>query len=299
MAALRIGISANFFHADPERAVFRHKTLQYVEERMTLAVLRAGGLPVMLPALDDAAASGTLVDMVDGLVLAGGADVSPRSYGEEPLRESWRGDAIRDAYERRLLQLATDRGVPVLGICRGIQLLNVAMGGTLWQDITTQVEGSLVHRDWDRYDENGHDIRVDADSWVGRAYGGRAALTVNSVHHQGIATLAPGLRATAWAPDGIIEAVESIDPAHFVAAVQWHPEWLEAERVAAGGPDDGRADGHAIFAAFAQQCTQVPGLRRARERTSQDHGEARRSAAASPSDLDSLYRCDDGVVRRR
>jgi putative glutamine amidotransferase len=254
MGAPRIGISANFFHADPERAVFRHKTLQYLEERMALAIFHAGAVPVMLPDLKAAVARAALMDLVDGLVLAGGADVSPTSYGQTPLDDRWKGDAVRDAYECELVQLATDRDLPVLGICRGIQILNVALGGTLWQDINTQVDGTLVHRDWHRYDENGHDIRLDPDSWASRVYGGATSLAVNSIHHQAIATLAPSLRATAWAPDGIVEAAESIDPAQWIRAVQWHPEWLETERVAEGGPDAGRAGGAAIFDAFVGEC---------------------------------------------
>ena len=254
MAAPRIGISANFFHADAERPVFRHKTLQYVEERMALAIFRAGGVPVMLPDLKESAALAAVLEMVDGLVLAGGADVSPTSYGQVALQDNWRGDATRDAYECELVRLTVARSLPVLGICRGIQLLNVALGGTLFQDINTQVPGTLVHRDWHRYDDNGHEIRVEGDSWLARVYGDRRALAVNSVHHQAIAQLAPGLRATAWAPDGIIEAVESTAPTGLVVAVQWHPEWLETERVAVDGPDAGRAPGAAIFAAFIEQC---------------------------------------------
>jgi putative glutamine amidotransferase len=254
----RIGITANFFHADAERPVFRHKTLQYLEERLALAVFDAGAVPVMLPDLKTEPGLGRVLDLVDGIVLAGGADVSPTSYGQTPIEERWKGDAVRDAYERALVSLCRARGLPVLGVCRGLQLLNVALGGTLWQDITLQVDGALVHRDWHRYDENGHALRVDAASWVGQVYGGASTLAVNSVHHQGIAALAPGLRATAWAPDGIIEAVETTDGGSFVAAVQWHPEWLEAERVAEGGPDAGRADGSKIFSAFARLCAGRP-----------------------------------------
>jgi putative glutamine amidotransferase len=255
MAVPRIGISPNYFHADPLRPVFRHKTLQYLEERMALAIFRAGAVPVMLPDLKAAPSRAAVMDLVDGLVLAGGADVSPEAYGETPLNEKWKGDPVRDAYECELVQLANDRDLPVLGICRGIQILNVALGGTLWQDINTQVEGTLVHRDWHHYDDNGHDIRLDPDSWASRIYGGATSLAVNSVHHQAIAKLAPGLRATAWAPDGIIEAAEWKDDSRWIRAVQWHPEWLEAERVALGGPDAGRADGAAIFAAFVAECS--------------------------------------------
>jgi putative glutamine amidotransferase len=251
---IRIGVTANFFHADPERKVFRHKTLQYLEERMALALARAGAVPVLLPDLKDEAGTDALLDVVDGIALAGGADVSPLSYGAAPLRPEWSGDKVRDEYEIRLIRRAAERGMPVLGVCRGIQVLNVALGGTLWQDIGTQVEGALVHRDWQRYDETGHAISIDADSWIARVYAGASTLDVNSVHHQGIRDLAPVLRATAWAPDGIIEAAECIDARRFFVGVQWHPEWLEAERVATDRTAAGRTAGDAIFAAFATEC---------------------------------------------
>lgn len=251
---IRIGVTANFFHSDPDRKVFRHKTLQYLEERMALSLARAGAVPVLLPDLKDDDGTDALLEIVDGIVLAGGADVSPQSYGEAPLRPEWGGDAVRDGYEIRLIRRAAERGVPVLGICRGLQVLDVALGGTLWQDIGTQVDGALVHRDWHRYDENGHTVRVAEHSWIARVYDGRVALDVNSIHHQGIRELAPDLRATAWAPDGIIEAVEHIDRHRFLVGVQWHPEWLEPEQVAPSGPAAGRAPGSAVFEAFLQAC---------------------------------------------
>jgi putative glutamine amidotransferase len=253
-----IGISSNLMHADPQRPVFKGMTLQYVEERMALAVHRAGAVPVGLPDLKDPAATDAVLSRVDGLVLAGGADLSPTSYGEQPLRPEWSGDAIRDAYELALVQGARARGLPILGVCRGIQLLNVALGGRLYQDIVTQREQALVHRDWHQYDALGHPIRIDPESWVCRIYGGATALHVNSVHHQGLRELAPPLRATAWAPDGVIEAVEMQDRDEWIMGVQWHPEWLEAApgaeesdpRTAAGG----RASGGTIFGAFVEEC---------------------------------------------
>jgi putative glutamine amidotransferase len=245
-----IGISSNFMHADPLRPVFKGMTLQYLEERMVLALQRAGGIPLGLPDLKDAAGARAVVSRVDGLVLAGGADVSPRSYGEEPLRPEWSGDAIRDAYELRLVEAARERGLPIFGVCRGIQLLNVALGGRLWQDIVTQHEHALVHRDWNEYDALGHEIRVEQGSWVSRVYGGATTLQVNSVHHQGLRDLAAPLRATAWAPDGVIEAVELRAGDEWIKGVQWHPEWLESPTGGAGG----RARGGALFEAFVEEC---------------------------------------------
>lgn len=253
-----IGISSNFMHADPLRPVFKGMTLQYLEERMALSVYRAGAIPLGIPDLKDQAGADGVLSRVDGLLLAGGADLSPLSYGEQPLRPEWGGDRVRDEYELRLVQQARARGIPVLGVCRGIQLVNVALGGTLYQDIVTQREGALTHRDWDAYDALGHDIRVDPSSWVSRIYGGATELSINSIHHQGLHTVAPPLRATAWAPDGVIEAVEMIEPSEWIMGVQWHPEWLEADdgarQAAPRTASAGRASGAVIFSAFVQAC---------------------------------------------
>ncbi len=262
---LRFGVSANFFHADPQRPVFRGKTLQYVEARMAASIARGGALPVLLPALPDETTLHTMLAEIDGLVLTGGADVSPLSYGQTPMREAWAGDKVRDDYECMLVRWCIEHGRPVLGLCRGIQLLNVALGGTLWQDIGEQVTGALVHRDWERYDENGHAVRLDEDSWVARIYGGATRLAVNSIHHQALRDVAPGLRVTAWAPDGIVEAVEWIADDRFLVGVQWHPEWLEPERVAPGGEAEGWADGSTIFEAFATVCRDATARREAIE----------------------------------
>jgi putative glutamine amidotransferase len=251
---LRIGISQNFLHADPERALFKGKTLQYIEERMALSIFRAGGVPLPLPDLKDALGTRAVLSQVHGLVLAGGADVSPRSYGEAPLQPSWAGDPVRDDYEQRLVHEALRQRLPVLGLCRGIQLVNVALGGTLWQDIETQRDNSLIHRDWHRYDELGHRITVEPGSWISRVHGGATALEVNSIHHQALRSVAGPLTETAWAPDEVIEAVEWIDDEHWVVGVQWHPEWLEPEHVAPGGPAEGRADGSLLFDAFLRVC---------------------------------------------
>jgi len=249
-----IGISSNFMHADPQRPVFKGMTLQYLEERMVLSLHRAGAIPIGLPDLKDAVGARAVLSRVDGLVLAGGADLSPRSYGEEPLRPEWSGDPERDAYELRLVEAARELGLPILGVCRGIQLLNVALGGRLYQDIVTQREQSLVHRDWHEYDALGHEIRIEPGSWVSRAYGDATTLRVNSVHHQGLRELAAPLRATAWAPDGVIEAVELQASHEWIMGVQWHPEWLEPRgddpRTAAGG----RASGSVIFESFVSEC---------------------------------------------
>ena len=224
MTTVRVGISANFFHADPQRPVFRHKTLQYLEERMALALWHAGAVPLLLPDLKHEQGLSAMIDAVDGLVLAGGADVSPTSYGETPLRDTWRGDAVRDAYECELVRIARARGVPVLGVCRGIQLLNVALGGTLWQDIATQIPGASVHLH-DDYDRHSHDIVWNEDSSLARLYPEQRRGGTISIHHQAIKALGRGLRVEAHgADDEVIEAIR-FEGRNYVFGVQWHPEF--------------------------------------------------------------------------
>jgi putative glutamine amidotransferase len=242
---LRIGISCGLMPPDPERSLFKGKPLAYGEGHLSLAVARAGGLPYLLPDLADPALLGALVDDLDALVLSGGSDVSPSTYGETPLDPRWAGDPGRDAYERVLIAAAAARRLPVLGVCRGIQILNAALGGRLWQDIDTQVAGARGHRDWDRYDDNEHRVRIEPGSWLAQVHGAGEHL-VNSVHHQAIRTVAPGLTATAWSADGLVEAVERVDAEQFIVGVQWHPEWLHAASPHAAR----RAPGDPLFAAF-------------------------------------------------
>lgn len=250
-----IGISSNFMHADPRRPVFKGMTLQYLEQRMVLSLHRAGAIPVGLPSLgEDPQGTKDLISRIDGLLLAGGADLSPTSYGEQPLRPEWSGDPIRDAYELQLVEQARARGLPILGVCRGIQLLNVALGGRLHQDIVTQRANSLVHRDWHQYDALGHDVSLEPQSWISRIYGDVTSLEVNSIHHQGLSELAQPLRATAWAPDGVIEAVQMREGNEWIMGIQWHPEWLEPKTDDPCTGAGGRASGHTIFGAFVEEC---------------------------------------------
>jgi putative glutamine amidotransferase len=241
-------------HADPDRALFRGKALQYAEVRMAKAVWRAGGHPVLLLELDDPAAIEAQVAELDGLLLTGGADVAPTSYGEDAMRPEWAGDAIRDAYETDLIRRAEARGLPILGICRGVQLIAAAFGGALWQDINTQVDDTLVHRDWHRYDQLGHDVTLTEGSWVSQVCGGVARLGVNSIHHQSMKRVPEGFTVTAVAPDGVLEAIERINDDGFVVGVQWHPEWLEADRVASDPDAATWNDGSPIFEAFVERC---------------------------------------------
>jgi len=226
----RIGLSANFFHADPTRPVFKGKTLLYFDEAMSHWVAAAGALTYLVPTVPGSGA--TLTDLVadlDGLVLQGGADVCPRTYGEEPLRSEWEGDERRDRYEIELVHRFREAGKPVLGVCRGAQVINVAFGGTLFQDISTQVETELVHRDWEPYDENRHHIELVEGTGLADLYPGVTTAAVNSVHHQSVKDLGDDLVVEARSSDdGVIEAVRLVDGERsYIAGVQWHPEWVD------------------------------------------------------------------------
>lgn len=227
----RIGISACFMHPDRSRAAFGHKTLQYIEQSMAHWIMALGALPVMIPSPAGETARGDVTlahyaQWLDGVVMHGGADVWPGSYGEEPMRPEWRGDAVRDAYEMALVRAFVAAGKPVLGICRGLQLINVAFGGTLYQDILTQHAGARVHRDGEIYDGLFHEVELVEGTRLAQLLGGSASRRINSIHHQGIKDLASGFTVEARCPvDGIIEAVRRTGDDAWVAAVQWHPEF--------------------------------------------------------------------------
>ncbi|HSV34790.1 MAG TPA: type 1 glutamine amidotransferase [Ramlibacter sp.] len=258
---LKIGISACFMHADPARALFTGKTLQFVEQSIAHWVMSTGALAVMVPSPTGATQRGDVTldhyaQWLDGLVLHGGADVSPLSYGEKPLQERWAGDRIRDEYEIDLVAAFERHGKPVFGICRGLQLMNVAYGGTLYQDITTQVPAALLHRDATVYDHNFHTIDIRPGSRLEALYPGTTRVKVNSIHHQAIKDLAPGFAVEAVSnEDGLIEAIRRNDPdASFLAAVQWHPEF---HRPGADTLDDAALLADFLAAAAARKAPQA------------------------------------------
>ena len=226
---LKIGISACLLHPDAQRKAAPSKTLQWIEQSTAHWVMAAGALPVMIPSpLGETARGDVTVDeyarWLDGLVLHGGADLWPGHYGEEPLRPEWAGDRQRDIYEMALLHAFKAAGKPVFGICRGLQLINVAHGGSLYQDITTQKPGARQHRDAAAYDLHFHTVEIVPGSRLAQLLGTQPH-TINSVHHQGIRQLAPGFVVEAVSPeDGVIEAIRHTGQA-WVSAVQWHPEF--------------------------------------------------------------------------
>jgi putative glutamine amidotransferase len=230
---LRIGLSARFLHARPGAIDVHSKTVLYVEQSMAHWVMSRDVMVLMVPSVD---ATGMLhqsnmrlrdyVHELDGLVLQGGADVSPVTYGEEPLSPAWAGDRVRDEYEIELFDEFVEAGKPVLGICRGLQLINVAFGGTLYQDIATQTGSAVQHRARDAYESNFHDVSFEPESGLGRMYPRIAGGRVNSIHHQAIHNLGRDLVVEARSStDGIIEAIRWRGKS-YVFGVQWHPEYL-------------------------------------------------------------------------
>lgn len=229
--ALKIGVSARLFHPQPDAKGIQSKTLQYLEQSVAHWVMSREVLVFMVPTVDKDGlihrSEVRLADYaraLDGLVLQGGADVSPSTYGEGALKPEWGGDRLRDVYEIELVHEFVEAGKPVLGICRGAQLINVAFGGTLYQDIRTQLPESMVHVT-DGYEKHRHEIRFEPGSGLARLYRGVQRASVTSIHHQSIKGLGRGLRVEAWSePDGVVEAIRG-NGKGYVFAVQWHPEF--------------------------------------------------------------------------
>ncbi|MFN2644981.1 MAG: gamma-glutamyl-gamma-aminobutyrate hydrolase family protein [Burkholderiales bacterium] len=211
---IKIGISPRLLHPQPGASGVFTKILHYVEDGIAQWLQSRDALLFVLPLSQRA---GDYARTLDGLVLQGGADISPLTYGEEPLKPEWAGDPMRDRYEIDLVRAFSAAGKPVLGICRGAQLINVALGGSLHQDIA-------AHRS-DEYDQHAHEVRLEPGSGLARLYGETGLRRVVSIHHQAINRLGKGLRVEARSePDGQIEAIRG-EGTSYVCGVQWHPEF--------------------------------------------------------------------------
>ncbi|MEG0896271.1 MAG: gamma-glutamyl-gamma-aminobutyrate hydrolase family protein [Ruthenibacterium sp.] len=215
----------------------------YMKSKYSQSVRRAGAIPVWLPWTSDAIELAKDCEMCDGFIFPGGADIDPIRYGEEKTALCEEICAPRDVMEFALLQLALAAKKPVLGVCRGLQLLNVALGGTLYQDING-LPGvkEEQHSDFKHRGTSTHSVRLEEDSLLFQITE-KKQMNVNSIHHQAIQKLADGLVATAYSEAGVIEAVELRDTP-FCVGVQWHPEHLSATR----------DDQQAIFNALVAMC---------------------------------------------
>ncbi len=229
---LKIGISARLFHPEKDSTGIYSKTLHYLEQSVAHWVMSRDVMVFMVPTIDkDGLIHRSNIRLsdyaahLDGLVLQGGADIAPQSYGEEPLQPDWRGDRTRDVYEMELLHEFMEADKPVLGICRGAQMINVALGGTLYQDIGTQLPGAIEHRNADHYDNAAHNVMFEPGSRLAKLYPNLTQARINTIHHQAVKSLGKGLLAEAWSdPDRVIEAIRLAGET-YVFGVQWHPEF--------------------------------------------------------------------------
>ncbi|MEO5699435.1 MAG: type 1 glutamine amidotransferase [Casimicrobiaceae bacterium] len=255
MDPLKIGLSARLLYPDPRRIFLPTKTVQYLEQSVANWVMSGGEvLAFMVPELNLSSphlpaniSVRDYVNALDGLVLQGGNDIAPESYGELPINPEWSGDRIRDSYEIALFEEFVRQGKPVFGICRGCQLINVALGGTLYQDIATQLEESLQHRCDQRYENLFHSLRVTDGTWLASLYPAVSEARINTIHHQAVKQPGRGLVVEATSePDGIVEAMRWDGPS-FVVGVQWHPEFMNPA-------DRQLLDGRPLLHAFLAAC---------------------------------------------
>ena len=217
-----IGITASIDQRSPAFGETYSLTRKYAE-----GVLQAGGVPLIVPHNLDEDSLRAVLDRLDGVLLSGGGDIAPALFGEDAHPATREIESDRDRVELTLARWVVDSDVPLLAICRGIQVLNVALGGSLVQDIPSQVPNALQHS----FDRNttprnylAHPVKIDPNSQLTSVMQLEVAQT-NSWHHQSIKQAADRLYVTAVAPDGVIEAVE-VPGQRFAIGVQWHPEWL-------------------------------------------------------------------------
>ncbi|GAX06579.1 glutamine amidotransferase [Secundilactobacillus pentosiphilus] len=223
MAKPIIGIPA-------ERRLVGDSYRHTVNQGEVAAIIKAGGIPVLIPTRELALAS-NYSRLIDGLLLPGGPDVAPRFFGEEPLPEMAEADDRLDATEIELIKLAVAAGKPMLGICRGAQVVNIALGGDIYQDIAKQIDHQTYqHHQKAPYNQGSHYVDIAEGSMLQTIFQGQQHVLVNSYHHQAVRKLAPQLKLTAKAGDGVAEAVESKD-SRLILAVQWHPELMYKEQV--------------------------------------------------------------------
>ncbi len=222
-----IGIAANQIiqHVD----VFHGNHVTYTPQGFVTAVQQANGLPLVLP-IGSKEAAKAYIEKIDKLLLAGGQDISPDLFGEEPHPKLEETNRNRDLFELALIKEALKQQKPIFAVCRGMQLLNVALGGTLYQDLSLYADWKVKHVQQPTQPQFAtHDVNIEKDSALYQLFGAKAR--VNSYHHQAIHTLADTLKVSATSTDGLIEGIEAIDPVQRILGVQWHPELrFEAER---------------------------------------------------------------------
>ena len=215
----------------------------FLPERYCRALEHAGGVPVILSPTGSRAVAARALDRLDGLLISGGNfDIHPRLYGERPIKELGQIKAERTRFELILALVALKRDLPLLGICGGAQAINVALGGTLYQDIATQLNEAIEHQQSKKKHIGGHHIEIRSGTRLAKIVR-RPFLEVNTTHHQAVKRLGTGLVINATAEDGLVEGIES-SLHSFVLGVQWHPEALAPASL----------HQRKIFSAFVEAC---------------------------------------------
>lgn len=239
MAKPIIGIPA-------ERELVGDTNKNTVNQAEVAAVIKVGGLPVLIPTQEPELAE-KYSQLIDGLLIPGGPDVAPRFFGEEPLPEMAEADDRLDTTEIALIKQAFSAGQPMLGICRGAQVINIALGGDIYQDIAKQIDHQTYqHHQKAPSNQGSHYVDIADGSMLETIFHGEKHVLVNSFHHQSVRKLAPQLKLTAKTGDGVAEAVESKD-SDLILAVQWHPELMYKEN----------ADEFGVFEDFIKRVKEV------------------------------------------
>lgn len=232
-----IGILTNVLTV--EEGIFAGSERLYIPRDYVNSIVRAGGIPLLLPIVADTVCG--QIEVVDALILAGGQDVHPRHYGQESSAALGAVCQERDLYEMEAIKYAVTRKKPILGVCRGLQVLNVAFGGSLYQDIPSHFpENAVKHSQKVKKEEGTHRVEIAEGSQLWKMVGKQMLMT-NSFHHQAIKELAPGFAINARSEDGLIEGIEYME-APLIVGVQWHPEMMASQN----------DDMQQLFTAFVQ-----------------------------------------------
>ena len=224
-----IGITADVASASAQVSNRANDTTLFLPQRYLVAIERAGAIPVVLSSIPTKSAVRQLLSMLNGLVLSGGNfDIHPRYYGERPIKELGEIKSRRTDFELEITDQALKEDLPILGICGGAQAINVALGGSLYQDITAQLSDLGAYEHSSKNSNGGHSIQVEPGTRLFNIVK-RSTLKVNTSHHQAVKHLGRGLIVNAVAKDGVIEGIESTEHG-FVLGVQWHPEVLASRQ---------------------------------------------------------------------
>ncbi|MFZ5434519.1 MAG: gamma-glutamyl-gamma-aminobutyrate hydrolase family protein [Calditrichota bacterium] len=236
-----IGVTVSHQGPSEERDFARTSEIAYCDLAYTKQIETAGGMPLLIPFVENDAIS-EIVERLDGLLLSGGDDIHPRWYSRESLADGVCSiSEIRDAFEMMFAQRFIATGKPILAICRGFQLLNVLYGGTLIQDLPSQA-GIVHHTQAPPFNRTVHAVVLKPDSFIAEIFG-ESVVSVNSTHHQAVDNLGKDLTACGWSEEGIVEAIEDLRH-RFLVGVQWHPERLGQN-----------GNGHAqLFRRFIEAC---------------------------------------------